>query len=129
MERKGSLTFWVQECAQGWKTGIFWVQPAPSCLHVDVSLLLVQIIALLLTVGLWVTGSMIGVGSVAAALVGLALLLVCGVIQWQVTLLAILAPRQVPDLHLFLLLSTLSSPCFAQGSCVLCVWEAHFQEP
>jgi anion transporter len=43
----------------------------------------IMIIALLLTVGLWVTGSMIGVGSVAAALVGLALLLVCGVIQWQ----------------------------------------------
>jgi len=39
--------------------------------------------ALLTTVGLWIFGSSIGVGSVAAALVGLTTLLVSGVITWK----------------------------------------------
>ena len=39
--------------------------------------------ALLLTVGLWIGGGALGVNSVAAALVGLTILLVTGVISWK----------------------------------------------
>ena len=39
--------------------------------------------ALLLTVGLWIAGGALGVSSVAAALVGLTILLVTGVISWK----------------------------------------------
>jgi len=39
--------------------------------------------ALVVTVGLWIFGSSIGVGSVAAALVGLSTLLISGVITWK----------------------------------------------
>jgi anion transporter len=39
--------------------------------------------ALLLTVGLWIAGASLGVSSVAAALVGLTILLVTGVISWK----------------------------------------------
>jgi len=39
--------------------------------------------ALVITVGLWIFGSSIGVGSVAAALTGLTILLVTGVITWK----------------------------------------------
>ena len=38
--------------------------------------------ALTVTVGLWIFGSSIGVGAVAAALVGLSTLLISGVITW-----------------------------------------------
>ena len=39
--------------------------------------------ALVVTVGLWIFGASIGVGSVAAALVGLSTLLIAGVITWK----------------------------------------------
>ena len=39
--------------------------------------------ALIVTVGLWIFGSSIGVGAVAAALVGLSTLLISGVITWK----------------------------------------------
>lgn len=39
--------------------------------------------ALLVTVGLWIFGSTLGVNSVAAALVGLAILLITGVVRWK----------------------------------------------
>jgi len=43
----------------------------------------IMAVALLVTVGLWIFGSSIGVGSVAAALVGLTTLLITGVITWK----------------------------------------------
>jgi len=39
--------------------------------------------SLLVTVGLWIFGSKIGVGGVASAIVGLAALLITGVISWK----------------------------------------------
>jgi len=39
--------------------------------------------ALVLTVGLWIFGSAVGVGAVAAALIGLTILLVSGVLTWK----------------------------------------------
>lgn len=39
--------------------------------------------ALLVTVGLWIFGNQLGINSVAAALVGLAILLVTGVVRWK----------------------------------------------
>ena len=39
--------------------------------------------ALLLTVGLWIFGASVGISSVAAALVGLTILLVTGVVSWK----------------------------------------------
>jgi anion transporter len=44
---------------------------------------LIMAFALLVTVGLWIAGSFLGVGSVAAATVGLAILLLSGVLQWK----------------------------------------------
>ena len=39
--------------------------------------------ALLITVGLWIFGGQLGIGSVAAALLGLAIMLVTNVITWK----------------------------------------------
>ena len=39
--------------------------------------------ALVLTVGLWIFGSAVGIGAVAAALIGLTILLVSGVLTWK----------------------------------------------
>ena len=43
----------------------------------------IMVVALLLTVGLWVGGAALGIGSVSAALVGLGILLVSGVLTWK----------------------------------------------
>ena len=43
----------------------------------------VMAVALSITVGLWIFGSAVGIGSIGAALVGLTILLVSGVISWK----------------------------------------------
>ena len=43
----------------------------------------VMAITLVLTVGLWIFGPSIGIGSVCAAIIGLSILLVSGVVQWK----------------------------------------------
>lgn len=43
----------------------------------------IMAITLVLTVGLWIFGPSIGIGSVCAAIIGLSILLVSGVVQWK----------------------------------------------
>lgn len=53
--------------------------------------------ALILTVGLWIFGSSVGIGAVTAALVGLTILLVTGVVTWKARARAC-APAPIPSL-------------------------------